>query len=149
MRNTFVDIFEQFKLIDAFRTSFKDDFKASFAPLVAEYQAVDDQEQLDDFLDQMAEEAISFTESVIEKDRSYSDYRKTEELKVMTSLQERLNYDKLSQQQLAQSKHLLNDLILTHYPALYELTSFGYRLLDRNINYYTWRFLVNIQNEIQ
>ena len=54
---------------------------------------VDSTESLNLSINDYAVEMFSFTNSTIDKDKQYSDFKKNEELKSMTSLVERLSKD--------------------------------------------------------
>lgn len=147
MRKVFADIFEQFKLIDTFRDQFKKEFGQKLFALIQDRYQLESTIELHEFIDHKAEEILSITEGVIYKDRTYAEYRQNEELKIMTGLVEKqkdLNIDKTN---FIDAKFFINEIILKHYPALYELSSFGYRLFDRNINFYTNRLIHALEEE--
>lgn len=141
------DIFEQFKLFDAFRVDFKREFAQSFNDIAKQVYQFDRTPELDEFIDLMAEEALRLTEAVIEKDRHYEEYRLVEELTLMNALLGKNKLPGARKKEAQQVRFHLNELILTHYPALYELSSFGYRLLDRNVNFFTNRFVAAMHQE--
>jgi hypothetical protein len=147
MKRIIHDIFEQFKLIDVFRGNFKHEFTLSFSKLAKQVYQFDRSPELDEFIDLMAEEAMRFTEAVIEKNHNYTEYRLVEELKLMNALLAKNKLSKMHHQEAQQVRYQLNELILKHYPALYELSSFGYRLLDRSVNFFTYRFVAAMQEE--
>lgn len=145
MRKIMHDIFEQFKLVDTFRVNFKREFTSAFNKLTNQVYNFNRTPELDEFIDLMADEAMRFTEAVIEKDRNYSDYRLVEELKLMNVLVDKNKLPKTHHQEIQQVRYQLNEMILKHYPSLYELASFGYRLLDRNVNFFSYRFVAAMQ----
>ncbi len=147
MRKIIHDIFEQFKLFDAFRVDFKSKFAHTFNNIAKQVYQFDRTPELVEFIDLMGDEALRFTEAVIEKDRHYEEYRLVEELSLMNALLGKNKLSRARNNEAEQVRFHLNELILSHYPALYELSSFGYRLLDRNVNYFTHRFVSAMQEE--
>ncbi len=143
------DMFEQFKEIDKFRKQFKKEFFRTFSSALENLYLIDKNEELKEFLDMMAEEAMSFTDAVIDKDLNYPDYRKEEELSAFSKLIEKQKDCKFSTNEYQRITFELNNIILEHYPAIYELSSFGYRLLDRNVKYYVCRFITTVKQEFK
>ena len=142
-----IDMFEEFKQIDKFRKQFKKEFFEAFSAALENLYLIETNEKIIEYLDLMAEEAMSFTDAVIDKDLSYSDYRKEEELAAFSGLLEKQKDCKFSTNEYQRITFELNNLILKHYPAIYELSAFGYRLLDRNVKYYVCRFIQAIKQE--
>lgn len=147
MKNSFYDIFEQFKLIDAFRDEFRIEFVRKMKKISCSLWGLELTPEVMEFLDFMAYETISFTETVIEKDRNYPEYRLVEELKRMNGLINKPRFKELPNELVQSLKFELNELILKNYPALYELSAFGYRLLDRNVNYFVLNFAFALYEE--
>lgn len=147
MKNSFYDIFEQFKLIDEFRDEFRIEFVRKLKNLVKQNWELKLTPEVYEFLDIMASESISFTEAVIEKDRNYPEYRLVEELKRMNALNNKPKFRGLPNELIQVVKFEVNELILKNYPALYELSAFGYRLLDRNVSYFVSNFVYAIHEE--
>ncbi len=148
MRKIFADIFEQFKLIDTFRDKFKREFSQTLYNLIQERYRLGSSPELSEFIDLKAEEILSMTESVIYKDRTYAEYRQTEELNIMSDLVSKQSELNVKPDDFGKVKFWVNELILKHYPALYELIGFGYRLLDRNVNFYTNRLVWALEAEV-
>ena len=147
MERVIHEIFEEFKKIDTFRTRFKNDFFDVFKSVFAVSCHVAANEQFEKFLEIMADEAIRFTEAVIEKDRNYPDYRKEEELNALSAL---LKKHQNSAKQTTEQRTIqfqLNTLLLKYYPVIFDLSSFGYRSLERNVQYYSNQFSVGINNK--
>lgn len=133
-------IFEEFNKMDAFRTRFKNDFFETFRLAVAKLYPVSETDDLVEYLDLMAEEALRVASDVIEKDRTYPEYRQVMELKTFNSLLEKQNISEYQTEEIEFVKHELNNLLLKHYPAIFEFSSFGYRLLDRNVQFFARQF---------
>ena len=133
-------IFEEFNKMDAFRKSFKNDFFEAFRLAIAELYPVSETDDVVEYLDVMAEEALRIASDVIEKDRNYPEYRQVMELKTFNSLLEKQNISEARAQEINFVKHELNNLLLKHYPAIFEFSSFGYRLLDRNVQFFACQF---------
>ncbi|MFV0376635.1 MAG: hypothetical protein ACK5JD_04945 [Mangrovibacterium sp.] len=147
MRNSIHHIFEQFKLVESFREQFKARFANCFRPVLTDTFRIGASTELDEFMEWMADEAISFTEAIIDKDRNYSEFRIDEELKSMDTVLQRFSVLQVFHPGAFQIKFELNKLILSFYPALYELSGSGYRLLERNVNYFVFTFVRFILEE--
>ncbi|MGQ8338009.1 hypothetical protein ACUNWD_15770 [Sunxiuqinia sp. A32] len=143
------ELFEDFKKIDEFRNHFKNDFFETFSYVIPILYHIEITESIKELLNMMADEAISFTEAVIDKDRNYPEYRKDEELKLMSSLIAKQKLVPELAEEMKQVKYELNSLILKYYPDIYELSAFGYRLLDRNVQFYTQQFVSGINYELK
>lgn len=148
MRHSIHDMFEQFRLIDSHREQFRARFVNRFRVVLSNEFDTTNTDALDEFLEWMADEAISFTEAIIDKDRNFPEYRMVEELKSMNTVLAKFPIQQHSHPGIQQIKFELNELILSHYPALYELSGFGYRLLDRNVNYFVFTFVRAIIEEV-
>lgn len=142
------ELLKEFMQVEEFRNKFKSNYIEILAPLLNKWGPFDNSQQPIDFLEIMAEQAISFTESVIDKDQSFSEFRKEEELKSMDSLLTKYQTSDFDLNKLKKIKQILNEIILNHYPSIYEFSSFGYRLLERNVQFYSYRFIENLNHLI-
>jgi len=149
MKNSFSEIFEQFKLIDAFRDEFRSEFIRKMEKLSGAQLKLALTSEIEDFLEIMAYETMSFTEAVVDKDRNYPEYRLVEELSQMNDLLAKKRYKSLPVETVQSVKYELNEIILKHYPSLYELSGFGYRLLERNVHLFVANFVYALQEELK
>lgn len=141
-------LLDEFVKLDEFQKHFTGVFIPSFKPVITELYSTPITNQIKEFLQLMANETISFTEAVIAKDLSYPEYRKQEELDSLSSFLTKQNPAPVQQKEIQKIKYILNSLILKHYPAIYDLSSFGYRLLDRYTQLLTLQFITGIKKEL-
>ncbi|WP_372776007.1 hypothetical protein [Mangrovibacterium sp.] len=143
------ELFEEFERIDIFRNHFKRDFTDEYrAALLKTYQ-IQETEQLVAFIELMADQAYSLMESIIEKDQCYPEYRKEIELQVLDALVGKQITSAEHASEIMQLKYTLNCILLKYYPVIYELSSFGYRLLDRNVQHFIYQFTTAIRHELE
>jgi len=133
------EIFEEFRKMDAFRTNFKSDFFKTFSLISANLYSIPESDELVEFLDGMAEEALSMANSIVEKDRTYPEYRQVMELKTYKALLDKHQISEGQATEIKQVKYNLNVLLLQYYPAIFEFSSFGYRLLDGNVKFFAYQ----------
>ena len=72
---------EEFKKVDKFYNTFKEEFEAEIITIIRlHYPEFVRTEEFDELLNQFAIAALSITHTVLDKDESYPDFRKTEDL---------------------------------------------------------------------
>lgn len=147
MKNPINRLTEQFKLVDASRYQFRGEFCKKINQLVQQKFQLSVTVEVSNYVMIMADEAISFTEAVIDKDRNYPEYRMIDELKRMDDLLNIVRCRKLPEELTQCVRFNLNELILNHYPALYDLSAWGYRLLERNVNFYALSLVAALNDE--
>ncbi|WP_163711968.1 hypothetical protein [Mangrovibacterium lignilyticum] len=141
------EIFEEFKKMDAFKTRFKNDFYAAFSSAITDIYQVQETDELIEFIDAMAEEALRLSNAVVEKDRTYPEYRQEMELKSFSVLLAKQTISSDQTVEIQKVKYELNKILLKYFPAIFELSSFGYRLLDRNVQYFAHQFTNAVRRE--
>lgn len=141
-------IFKEFKNMDNFRSCFKNDFYEAFHRLIEDLYPIPENDELVDYIQMRAEEAMWLADSVIEKDRTYPEYRQEMELRNLNVLLEKQHIKKAHSKKFEQVKFELNALLLKHYPAIFELSSFGYRLLDRNVKNFAYQFTTAMEEKV-
>jgi len=152
MKKLVRDIFEQFRLIDGFRDDFRNELASRFIPVLNSEYGISDEHQAMNLMYDIAEDSMNFVEAVIDKDRNYPEYRQKLELAAMDRLLKKVDFTMFDKREIQKMKYHLNEITLKYYPALYELTGFGYRLLDRIVSYYSYVFVSYIyeaKNKIQ
>ncbi|WP_159517067.1 hypothetical protein [Sunxiuqinia indica] len=139
------ELLKEFKKVDEFRNKFRNDFIEVFTSLLHNRYQLEKNEKMNEALMIMAQQTISFTESIIEKDRSFPEYRKEEELKAMDDLLAKHQILESYEEEIKKIKQTLNDVVINHYPTIYEFTSFGYRLLEKKAQYHSYQFWSGFQ----
>jgi len=135
---------EVFKKTDEFYSSFKKEFGRSIYTVIHEfYPAFEPGHVLDDILQVYAEEILSATESVIDKDHSYPEYRLDEELRIMNRLVNRESDPRQNEAFMEAVHRRVKKLMVTHYPDIAGLSGYGFRLLEKNAKMYNLEFMAN------
>jgi hypothetical protein len=133
-------IIEGFKQQDELHSSFKNHFIQSiYSKIEALFPGRDFGSGLADHILLYAENIISCTESVVDKDFNYPENRKDEEVKRMKQL-----IDKLPIHEYADTLHKeAKKSIVKFFPAIFELSGQGFRLLELNSRFFNQGFLDN------
>jgi len=135
-------ILEEIQKADTFYNSFKKEFSELVYNIIQEYYpetvSVD---EIDNLLLAYSVAILNSTESVIDKDRNYPLYRLEEELDAMSRITLKLSQSE-DIRDFAESVHLkVKALMVKHFNDIYNLSSNGFRLLERNASLYNWEFV--------
>lgn len=138
------NIIREFKRTDEFYISFRHQFIISLFLVVKRYyrdHKLD--ETMNANLQLYADEMLSCVESVLYKDLTYPEFRMEEELKVMIRLVvSKTEYDQ--QLEFIEKIHMKSkEMIVRHYPAIFDLSANGFRLLEKYSKMYNWEFVTN------
>jgi len=140
-------ILEEIKKTDTFYNLFKKEFSVLIYNKIQEfYPNILPDEEIDELLEAYAVAILNASESVIDKDRNYPMYRLEEELGTMNRLT--LKLSKLEENNdFREAVHLqAKQLIVKHFAAIYDLSSTGFRLLEKNAKLYNWEFASNFES---
>ena len=142
-------ILEEIKKTDTFYNLFKKEFsELIYTNIHKFYPDILPGEEIDELLEAYAVAILNATESVIDKDRNYPMYRLEEELSTMNRLTLRLS--KLEKNMdFREAVHLhAKELMVKYFVAIYDLSSTGFRLLEKNAKLYNWEFASNFESII-
>lgn len=142
-------ILEEIKKTDTFYNLFKKEFsELIYTNIHKFYPEILPGEEIDELLEAYAVAILNATESVIDKDRNYPIYRLEEELSTMNRLTLRLS--KLEKNMdFREAVHLhAKKLMVRYFAAIYDLSSTGFRLLEKNAKLYNWEFASNFESII-
>ncbi len=140
----------KFGEIDKRTEDFIDNFNSVIKPMVlAEFPNIDSSESLILSINDYAVEMFSFTNSTIDKDKEYSDFKKNEELKSMTALLERLSKDFNETEFSIMLHKKAKSLTIDEFPDIFDLSSHGFLMLERYTKLKNMAFIsiVNRLNE--
>lgn len=140
-------ILEEIKKADTFYNLFKKEFSELIFTNIQEfYPDILPGKEIDELLEAYAVAILNATESVIDKDRNYPMYRLEEELGTMNRLTLRLS--KLEENNdFREAVHLsAKELMVKYFSAIYDLSSTGFRLLEKNAKLYNWEFASNFES---
>lgn len=140
-------ILEEIKKTDTFYNLFKKEFSELIYTTIQEfYPGMLPSEDVDELLEAYAVAILNVTESVIDKDRNYPMYRLEEELGTMNRLTIKLS--RLEENNdFRKAVHMnAKELMVKHFSAIYELSSTGFRLLEKNAKLYNWEFASNFES---
>ena len=140
-------ILEEIKKTDTFYNLFKKEFSELIYTNIHQfYPEIRPCEEIDELLEAYAVAILNATESVIDKDRNYPLYRLEEELGTMNRLTIKLS--RLEENNdFRKAVHMnAKELMVKHFSAIYELSSTGFRLLEKNAKLYNWEFASNFES---
>jgi len=140
-------ILEEIQKADTFYNSFKKEFSELMYNIIQEfYPEALPVDEIENLLIAYSVAILNSTESVIDKDRNYPFYRLEEELDTMSRLTLKLSqpedfYD------FAETVHLkVKALMVNYFDDIYNLSSTGFRLLEKNARLYNWEFISNFNS---
>ncbi|WP_243350007.1 hypothetical protein [Parabacteroides sp. FAFU027] len=140
---------EEFKKVDKFYNTFKEEFETEIINIIRlHYPAFIRTDEFNELLSQFAIAALSITHTVLDKDESYPDFRKTEDLAAL-----RAYYAKAIQTtkniELTEQIHLkTKELAVKYYPKIVDLSGDGFRLLELNLKLFNLEFVATINSLI-
>lgn len=143
-------IIEALKKIEDFNLSFQLDFYESITEILSVKESNSEESfDLDEFILMYGQQIFSATESVIDKDNSYPDYRLNDELNRMTKLiDKRIKIGKsLDVHDAIQNK--VKELMVKYFPAVYDLSGNGFRLMELNARYYYLEFEAGLGSHLK
>lgn len=139
-------ILEEIKKTDTFYNTFKKEFSGLIFHIVQEfYPEAMQNDEMDNLLLAYSVAILNSTESVIDKDCNYPTYRLEEELDAMNRIASKLSQS-AEDKDFAEAVHLkAKELMVKHFAAIYDLSSIGFRLLEKNAYLYCSEFVSNFQ----
>ena len=143
-------ILEEIKKTNTFYNSFKKEFSESIFNIIQVfYPDTTLSEEMDNLLLIYSVEILNSTESVLDKDRTYPLYRLEEELSAMNRITSKLSEEE-EYNDFGEAIHLkAKALIVNHFAAIYNLSSDGFRLLEKNARLYNREFVANFNLFLQ
>ena len=140
-------ILEEIQKTDTIYNSFKKEFSEIIFGLIREfYPECVLSDEMDNLLLTYSVAILNSTESVIDKDRNYPLYRLEEELDTMSRITIKLS-SSLGNRDFGEAIHLkTKKLMVKYFAAIFELSSNGFRLLEKNASLYNIQFVSNFQS---
>lgn len=138
------NLIKEFSRTDEFYNSFRQQFIITIFLVIKKYFK---EKQLDQKMDQnlrlYADEMLSCVETVLYKDKSYPDYRLAEELEMLGRVVGKQQPDERNPEFVERIHMSAKELIVNHYPDVFDLSADGFRLLEKYAKMYNWEFLTN------
>jgi len=135
---------EGLKKNDSIFQKFSVEFSMSMKETISEYfPEYTFSEIFDQLIGEYSTTVFNATETVIDKDRSYPIYRLEEELTTMNKLSAKI-LNEISNDCFAVTVYQkVKEILVKYFDEIFELSSTGFRLLDKNILIYNWEFVTN------
>jgi len=131
----------EFRRIDEFLHEFETDFAIAIHKIiVCECPDIIWNEKIEEAILIYANEVISVAESVCDKDLSYTESRLNEELVKMSRVVEKYPPENRDHKFLLLTHQKAKELIVNYYPHIFDLSSTGFRLLEKYCQMYNWKF---------
>jgi hypothetical protein len=147
--NKMEHIQEQLRRTEAFFNAFKTEFTTTlFETLNGYYPVSDNDSEVENLMDIFATQIFNSTESVIDKDLTYPEYRLVEELDVMRIIVSKIpEFDQIND--FSETIHQkAKELIVHYFEATVELSANGFRLLELNSKLQAREFLSNLRTHL-
>ena len=90
-----------------------------------------------------ADEMLSCVESVLYKDKSYPEYRLKEEVEMLARIIDKKPEKGQSAEFIEKSHLAAKEMLVYHYPDIYDLSAEAFRLLEKYSRMYSWEFITN------
>lgn len=136
------NIFREFGNIEKFHKKFKQEFAESLMKIIANYhKEIIESTKLNTIIYAYAGHLLDVIESVIEKDKKYSNYRLMIELHRMKKVLGKINHPKSEYHFETEIEKNVKSITVNYYPAIIDFTSNGFRLLETNLQLFTRDFL--------
>ncbi|MFB6343994.1 hypothetical protein ACE1ET_19905 [Saccharicrinis sp. FJH62] len=131
------ELYQEFDVIDQNLKSFHDDLcRDVFALIKKSFSDIRLTEELRSAIKDKITEVFFSTQSVIDKDNTYAEYRINEELDRMRSLIEKRERESMNPEFDAKLLYFVKYHIVEHFSAVYNLSSEGFLLLDLYVKYH-------------
>lgn len=137
-------ILEEIQKADTFYNSFKKEFSEVIFQIIQDfYPGTILDNEIENMLLAYSVAVLNSTESVIDKDRNYPLYRLEEELAAMNRITLNLSSFERGKVFVETVHAKAKELMVNYFAAIYDLSSIGFRLLERNAWLYSCEFISN------
>jgi hypothetical protein len=139
--------FKEFKKIDEFYLAFNKEFEKEVLSIINSYSpGFERTRDFDELLRQYAAIALSLTHTVLDKDKSYPDFRKAEDLSALRGYYEKAA-PSVENNELAEKIHMkTKELMVKYYSKIYDLSGDGFRLLELNLKLFNIEFMIGLDH---
>ncbi len=139
---------KEFKKTDDFFNMFREEFCRDIYVIVGEfYPAIGNEATIAGVVDMYAGAILNVTDSVIDKDRNYPEFRLSEELDIISKLLAK-EPGFANPGAFAETVHAkVKELMVRYYPEIGQLSGIGFRLLERNARIYNLEFVANFYSQ--
>jgi hypothetical protein len=132
----------EFRKIDEFLHEFEHVFELELKKIIhSNFGEIIYFERLKEAISSYANEIISVAESVCDKDLNYPEFRLKEELDNMSHVVEKYPPIDLNSDFMKQSHQKAKELMVNYYPPIFDLSGYGFRLLEKYCQMYNWKFV--------
>jgi hypothetical protein len=140
-------ILEEIQKADTFYNSFKKEFSEIIFQIMQEfYPGTINNDEIENVLLAYSVAVLNSTESVIDKDRNYPFYRLEEELEAMNRITLNLSTSEENFVFVETIHAKAKELMVKYFASIYDLSSIGFRLLEKNAWLYSCEFVSNFQS---
>lgn len=142
-----MQFFEEFKKIDALYDTFKKEFDAEITAIIRQHHPdFKPSERFNELLSQFSVAALSIAHSVLDRDTTYPNFRKTEDLKALQAYYVN-TIQAFKNKELAEQIHKkTKELVVMHLPKIVDLSADGFRLLELNLKLFNLEFIGTFNN---
>ncbi len=139
----------RFGEIDKRAGDFIHSFYNTIEPMIrSKYKDLEMNEIIVNSINDYGAEMFSFAQSTLDKDKEYSDFKKTEELKSMTNLVDRLSKN-IEENDFYEAIHKkAKSIMIDEFPEIFDLSSKGFLLLERYAKLKNMAFLAILNRQL-
>jgi hypothetical protein len=136
---------EEFKKIDKFYNTFKEEFETEIITIIRQhYPTFEQTEEFDELLSQFAIAALTIMHTVLDKDATYPDFRKTEDLAALHAYYAKAIQSTENRELAVQIHQKTKELAVKYYPKIVDLSGDGFRLMELNLKLFNLEFVATI-----
>ncbi len=140
---------EEFNKVDKFYNTFKEEFEAEIIAIIRQhYPAFVRTEEFDELLSLFAIAALTIMHTVLDKDKTYPDFRKTEDLAALQTYYAKAVQTTENRELAKQIHQKTKELAVKYYPTIVDLSGDGFRLMELNLKLFNLEFVATINNLI-
>lgn len=144
------NVFREFRNIEQFHNNFRIKFTSSINDIVSKYHNdVIDNTKLKTVIYAYAGHLIDVIESIIEKDKNYSEYRLMIELHRMKKVNEKISQPKSDYCFSSAIERKVKSMVVNNFPSIINFTANGFRLLEINLKVFTRDFLTDFYFDLK
>lgn len=138
-------VFKEFSNIDKFHKNFRDKFSRVLNKTILQYNFKNDiSNKAITIIDTYSAHLLSTIESVIDKDKNYSEYRLMIELHRMNKVLHKISKPKYKTDFGCVVENIIKKMTIDYYPLIVDFTANGFRLLDVNLQVFIRDFLTDL-----
>jgi len=141
-------ILKEFQKINEFNSNLRLIFYNSTLPYVTKLPYTSNQKSINELMLLFAKHFVQIMEATIYKNDTYTDYRLNLEINHLQKVLDRGSKPKIDNKFDQEITKLFNQLAIDNFPAIFDLSGNGFRLLNLNLQLFANDFLSDLHFEL-